>query len=217
MQGQASAKWPQDHFNQTFVTAREFAGAEATMQLARRTYEVLGTLGDEEGFLTCSMHVAKHIQNAQVIKPYPSFEEAAEDVKLRKISCLLVPGAYPQVSNFIMDSKLHVSETFIEKIPPLVLCGRESQPPADINVIFYHAATTHLLRETGLNFRKGVTVSSNSEACRRVVGSCNTAVAITNQLCAEHYDLRVYEVLRQAIEMPWICFTGKAADNEDRV
>ncbi|OAX45430.1 hypothetical protein [Paenibacillus sp. AD87] len=177
------------------------------MEITESKYAILGTLGDEEGFLTCSMHIAKKLNNSDIIKPYPEFEAAAEDLKSGEISCLLVPGAYPKLNSFIMDSELVVSESFVEKIPALVLSGFHAECPDQIDVIFHHPATTYLLSELSIIYRESSTVSSNPEACRKVMHHTERSIALTNQLCADHYGLVTYKVLREGINMPWVCFT----------
>lgn len=179
------------------------------MDINKEKYAILGTLGDDEGFLTCSMHIAKKMDNSDMIKPYPEFEAAAEDLKSGAISCLLVPGAYPKLNSFIMDSDLVVSESFVEKIPALVLSGFHAACPEQIELIFHHPATTYLLSELNIAYRENSTVSSNPEACRQVMLNTETSIALTNQLCADHYGLVTYKVLREGIQMPWVCFTKK--------
>ena len=39
--------------------------------------------------------------------------------------------------------------------------------------------------------------------------STETSIALTNQLCADHYGLVTYKMLREGIQMPWVCFTKK--------
>jgi prephenate dehydratase len=172
-------------------------------------YSTLGTLGDTNGFLTCSMHVAKEWNKASQIKPYSLFEYAAQDVKKGNLTCLLVPGAYPKINSFIMDKELSVKETFIKEIPSLVLVGTNEIMPDEVEFIYHHPATTDLLSEVNLSFKRQEKASSNSEACVKLLNNSNKAVAITNQICASHYNLHVYKVLRKRIDMPWICFTKK--------
>lgn len=169
-------------------------------------YPVLGTLGSTDGFLTCSMHIAKEWDNADEIKPYPYFEDAAADLRAGIINCLLVLGAYPKISDFIMDLELEVAETFIRKIPPLVLCGTKDILPESIETVFHHPATTHLLSEIDTSFMDNKVVSSNPEACRMVLEKPDNSICITNGLCPEYYGLKTYKVLRDGIKMPWICF-----------
>ncbi|KGE18724.1 hypothetical protein [Paenibacillus wynnii] len=179
------------------------------METIKSRYAILGTLGDNEGYLTCSMHVAKSMNNADTIVPYPLFEEAAKDLKSERISCLLVPGAYPKINSFIMDSELEVSESFVKKIPALVLCGSKEDCPTTIHIIFHHPATTYLLSEISTSYKENINVSSNPEACRMVIDNTDCSIAISNQLCADHYGLSTYKVLRKGINMPWVCFIKK--------
>lgn len=182
------------------------------METTKSRYAVLGTLGDDEGFLTCSMHIAKKLHNADTIVPYPLFEEAAKDLKSERISCLLVPGAYPKINSFIMDSELEVSESFVRKIPALVLSGFEKKSPPNIDIIFHHPATAFLLSEVTTSYKENIAVSSNTESCKMVIENKNRSIAITNQLCADHYGLTTYKVLRKGINMPWVCFTKRVKE-----
>ncbi|ULO06222.1 hypothetical protein H1230_24780 [Paenibacillus sp. 19GGS1-52] len=184
------------------------------METIKSRYAILGTLGDNEGFLTCSMHIAKNLNNADTIVPYPLFEEAAKDLKSERISCLLVPGAYPKINSFIMDSELEVSESFVKKIPALVLSGFGGKCPENIDIIFHHPATTYLLSEITTSYKENIAVSSNPEGCRMVIKNINRSITITNQLCADHYGLTTYKVLRKGINMPWVCFIKRLKERE---
>lgn len=106
-----------------------------------------------------------------------------------------------------MDSELAVSESFVEKIPALVLSGFHAVCPDQIDIIYHHPATTYLLSELDTTYRENSTVSSNPEACRKVMHNTEKSIALTNQLCADHYGLVTYKVLREGINMPWVCFT----------
>lgn len=62
------------------------------MDINKEKYAILGTLGDDEGFLTCSMHIAKKMDNSDMIKPYPEFEA---DCRRSEIRCdFLSAGAW---------------------------------------------------------------------------------------------------------------------------
>lgn len=178
--------------------------------------EIIGTLGNKDGFLTCSMDVARKWRRYKSIKPYPEFEEAISDLKQGVISYVLVPGAYPKISNFIMDESIEVSETFTQKIPDLVLVSLTSNNNAasrkDINNLYFHPATTHLTEKVEECFavHKKVNVSSNIESCLSLMNdSSENNCAITNSICANHYGLYVFSTLREGLEMPWVVFKSK--------
>lgn len=178
---------------------------------AEYSYDRVGTLCDEPNGLTCSFSVATRWGKAKTLLPYASFEEAALDVKRGKLSGFLVPGAYPDLSSFIMDAGLVATEVFIMKIAPLVLVGLdEAQPPA-VAVIFHHPATAPLLPELPIKFQRNEFASSNSVACKVLLQETSKAAAITNMLCASFYGLNIYKVLRAGIDMPFIYF-AKAQD-----
>lgn len=179
---------------------------------------VLGTLGDSLEGLTCSMYVARKWNKFQNIRPYSKFELAAEAVKKEEIYCFLVPAAYPNIKEFIMDSELIPIEIFIEQIPPLVYVEQDGVGIVDttsiINNVFLHPATEHLLREIyfGDIYPEITYVDSNVEACKLLCACYVKSGAITNQLCADKFNLKVKKNLRSGIKMPWICFakTNKA-------
>lgn len=107
---------------------------------------ILGTLGNSDGFLTCSMYVAKRWNRYRIIKPYPKYELAAQDVKRQIIDSFLVPAAYPNIRTFIMDSELVVTDAFVEQIPSLV-CATKTKEINHIDRIYLHPATESLVDE----------------------------------------------------------------------
>lgn len=176
-------------------------------QKAFYSYQSVGTLCDEPNGLTCSIDAAKRWGKAKDIKPYPTFEEAANDVKQGTISAFLVPCAYPRLNTFIMDSELLANELFSLRIPPLVLVGVEKDPPTSVKTLFLHPATFPLVPEVPILSDQQEFVTSNSKACAILLESPSSAIAITNGLCASFYHLHTYKVLREGILMPFICFT----------
>lgn len=169
-------------------------------------YQSLGTLCDEPNCLTCSFDAARRWNKARHLYPYRTFELAAEAVRSGEIEAFLVPGAYPQISYFIMDSALTVSDTFVMQIPPLVLVGVDSVAPRESDVLYHHPATTPLLSDIDIKYNTHEPVTSNSRACAALLEKPEHSVAITNRLCADHFRLNVYKTLRAGIQMPWICF-----------
>lgn len=178
------------------------------------SYDRVGTLCDEPNGLTCSFNVATRWGRAKTLLPYSSFEGAALDVKRGELSGFLVPGAYPELSSFIMDAALVAKEVFIMKIAPLVLVGVDEAQPPVVAVVFHHPATAPLLPELPIKFQRNEFASSNSVACKLLLQETSGAAAITNMLCASFYDLRIYKVLREGIDMPFIYF-AKAQDVQD--
>jgi len=117
--------------------------------------------------------------------------------------------AYPRLNALIFDEALVIRETFLRRIPPLVLVGAYDTIPDDLRVLYHHPATTPLLPETGLSFQPTELVSSNSVACKLLLDSPDDSLAITNQLCSDHYGLHIFKVLRPGTLMPWVVF-GRA-------
>jgi len=170
------------------------------------SYDAVGTLCDEPNGLTCSFNVATRWGKARSVLPYPTFEEAALDVKRGALRGFLVPAAYPELNVFIMDAELVAKEAFIMRISPLVLVGVDEAQPLGVEVIFHHPATAPLLSEVPFGFQRNEFASSNSVACKSLLLKPSGAAAITNRLCASFYSLNIYKILRPGIHMPFIYF-----------
>lgn len=181
-------------------------------QSARESIQRLGTLGDDPIGLTCSMDVARRWGYAQTIEPFSSIENASHAVKQGRIDAFLVPGAYPRLNAFIMDSALTASDTFVMEIPSLVLCVAANAAVQDVKYIFHHPATTALLPEVEILWKEAVHASSNVEACRNLLDSSENSACVTNLLCANHFNMKIIQTLRQGISMPWICFKKLAEE-----
>lgn len=172
-------------------------------------YSTLGTLCDDPNGLTCSFDVAQRWGRAKEIVPYSTFEQAAEAVKIGGIQSFLVTAAYVNVYKFIMDAELLADEVFLMKIPDLVLAGREEKQPSNTDVVFYHPSTAPLLDEIETIYTSHKPVTSNSRACVELFETPGS-IAITNRLCADHYKLNIYQVLRKSMTQPWISFVKAA-------
>jgi hypothetical protein len=176
---------------------------------------ILGTLGDEESQLTCSMYIAKKMNSCE-LKGYSSFEKAVESLKNNVIQKVLVPGAYPSINQFIMDDNLEVHQSFVAKIPSLVFAS-SSANKKEISELFLHEATKNLVSDIP-NISDVVMltyVDSNEEACKQLVKGSNSTACITNSLCADYFDLKVHLILREGISMPWVIFKMKEKHNEE--
>lgn len=175
---------------------------------------ILGTLGEEGGYLTCSMYVAHKKKPAYSIAPYSTFEAAVDALKRGEISLVLVPGAYPSISKFIMDKDIFVKKTFVKRIPPLVVATKKHTVLncyTDFRKIYLHEATLCMIDELDLiktiEIKK---VTSNIDACKYMLHDQNChCVAITNLLCANYFNAKIIKVIRKGIRMPWVIFAKK--------
>jgi len=170
---------------------------------------IIGTLGDKDYILTCSLDVAhKKYDKMTEKKAFSSFEEGIIALKSRAIDICIVPAAYPKIANFITDLQLNIKEVFLENIPNLVLVGTDKVEPTNIKTLFLHPATESImpkfLEDKSI---KKVFVSSNSEACRKLRANPINSIAITNELSASHYGLYFYDTLREKMKMPFIAFS----------
>lgn len=191
----------------TYLYSRR--GAELGVVAMQRQYESLGTLGDQDRAVTCSLDAATRWARSRIIVPYPSFESAAQDVKQGRLSAVLVPAAYPNLHRFIMDANLEADEVFLSRISSLLLVGREASKPKNIEIIFHHPATESLLGEVEIPFVTSQHAASNSQACVDLLAEPAPAAAITNQLCCDAFQLFAYKVLRPGILMPFISFVRR--------
>lgn len=166
----------------------------------------LGTLCDDPMGITCSMHIARQWGGAKTIEPFDTFEDACAAVKDKRIDAFLVPAAYPCLNAFIMDAELVVFDTFIMRIPALVLATSNENTTRGVDFLFHHPAVAPLLSEMDLPYTKAIEVSSNVDACRKHMALVHNSACITNALCVEHFNMRVVQTLRDGICMPWICF-----------
>ena len=171
---------------------------------------IIGTIGNNDGYITCSMYVAQKRYADSLIVPYTTFEEAAQHLKREIIDSILVPAAYPNLRDFIMDSELLANSVFLERTPPLVCVCKDKETKLEtITHVFLHPATRKLVSELGIDNEKvSLTyVNSNIDACLRLLNNpSNSCLSITNLKCAEYYKLWVIKELRSDVMMPWVSF-----------
>jgi len=169
-------------------------------------FKTLATLGDPPiNQLTSSYYVAEQRELAEAIIAFASFEEAVEAARTGVADVALVAGAYPKIRDFIMDERLTCIEAFVEKIPPLVVCGMQSVVPEAVDTVYLHPATIPLLPELAVQYAVPVETQATSAAAARAKADPQS-VAICNQLAADYYALRVHQILRPALNMPFALF-----------
>lgn len=176
---------------------------------------MIGTLGNKEHPFTCSYAAARHYAKRENPVLFATFEQAIECLKQKALETVIVPSAYPKLNQFIMDKKLLVSDTFMYQIPALVLAKSKkfSDVPQEIS-LFHHPATENLINEIDKRYviKIRTPVSSNSEACVRLLKHQENALAITNSLCVDGFDLECVQTLRKGIKMPFLCFTYQPSE-----
>lgn len=166
-------------------------------------YCSIATLGNQ---LTCSFFALAQYCKKTTIKTFESFEDAVKAVKEGVVQAVFIPAAYPHLRTFLMDESLCVKETVIVQIPALVLAGKFLNQPAEINRIYLHPAPESLLPESGTKYEEKIFVSSNPNACIEVLANASNSIAITNENCAQYYELVTYKILRAGIFMPFVLF-----------
>lgn len=171
---------------------------------------IIGTLGNNPDDVTCSILAAKSLMGQYTVAAFKEFESAAASLAADDINAMLVPGAYPGISKFIMNKQFVVKDMFMYLIPPLVFVSGNAAIKDKYDILYNHKATNPLLddiRDT--EWTGQMNVSSNTEACLKVLKSEHNCCAITNAVCADKYGLFVHQMLRDRINMPFIIFIRK--------
>lgn len=174
--------------------------------------DTIATLGDTSTSITCSQHVAKisYPENGRI--GADTFEEAADMVKDGRAKLLLVPGAYPDIGQFLMDEDLRLLKAFEKPIPALVYGNTVNDPAAAVETIYHHAAVKSLLTklpvQAGTNF---IAVKSNEVAYEAMVRHGERAGCVSNKIVFEYYDRPSLMTLRTEREMSWNVFALRSA------
>lgn len=168
---------------------------------------MIGTLGKDSNDVTCSVLATKSLAGEFTIAGFSEFELAAEALMTDSIDAMIVPGAYPHISKFIMNEQFSVLDVFTYIIPPLVFASRYPIIKREYDIIYNHPATNPLLNDiSNAKWSKQENVSSNTIACLKVLESDYISCAITNAICAEKYGLSIHQVIRVGIKMPFVIF-----------
>jgi hypothetical protein len=179
----------------------------------RPRFASVATLGDEPTGLTCSVIAGRRWApgNAAAVLGYPSFELAAAAVRTGEHDALLVPAAYPEIRNFFFDAALKAVETFLDRLPDMVLALPAGTPGGrHLDVVYHHPATVNLVRQLPYDVAAARHASSNSAACRDALAHTGgSAAAVTNQTSADHYGLRTVDVLAAGTAMGFVVFVRK--------
>lgn len=172
-------------------------------------FKSLATLGDPPiNKLTSSFYVAEKNNLSDEIFGFDSFEAAIDAVREGSIEAALVAGAYPNIRDFIMDSRLTCIGAFVEQIPPLVLAGKNDYDTKSCNILYLHPATKPLICDININFEKVIETKATSAAASKAKHDKNS-LAICNQLAADYYELTIKQVLRPSLNMPFAVFKIK--------
>ena len=176
---------------------------------------LIGTLGNDSNDVTCSVLAAKSLGDSFNIAAFKEFEFAAESLMADKIDAMLVPGAYPSISKFIMNEQLDVMDVFTYTIPPLVFASKNKMIKDKYEILYNHPATNPLLKDVyNASWIEQRNVSSNTIACLEVLESERDCCAITNAACAQKYGLFIHQVIRASINMPFVIFIKNVKDGK---
>ena len=168
---------------------------------------MIGTLGRDSNDVTCSILAAKSLNGEFTIAGFSEFELAAEALMAENINAMIVPGAYPHISKFIMNEHFSVMDVFTYIIPPLVFASKYAIAKSKYDILYNHPATNPLLNDIyNAKWNRHENVSSNTVACLKVLESPHISCAITNAVCAEKYNLSIHQVIRAGIKMPFVFF-----------
>lgn len=158
----------------------------------------VATLADSTTATTCSALVARRFRLG--IVPSGSFEEAIGFVKTGVAQAALVPGAYPGIGKFFMDTELRLIRSFAAEIPALVLAAMpKGRPP--FRQIFAHPATKPFWSELNATV---IEATSNDTAAAAV--NSKRVACITNAAAAKRAGLKILREFRPASPMSWNLF-----------
>ena len=166
----------------------------------------IGTLGNDVNDPTCSILAVKSLNKPYTIVPFEEFELIVDPLLTKDVDAMVVPGAYPHISKFIMNRLLAVSNVFTFVIPSLVFSSKETVARDEYEILYNHPATNPLTDDINAKWGEQINVNSNSVACLRVLENSHKCCAITNSACAQQYGLYVHKVLRAGINMPFVVF-----------
>ncbi len=170
-------------------------------------YHTLATLGDPpHNELTSSFHVAEQLGLAETVIGCASFEEAIATMLRGDADVAMVAGAYPKISDFIMDSDIKCVRAFVEQIPPLVAVGPHHEPPKTVATVYLPPAMIPLLSKLEVTYDHTIETAATSAAAARTAED-QDSVAICNLLAASFYDLTVYQTLQPSARMPFVLFS----------
>ena len=166
----------------------------------------IGTLGNDVNDVTCSILAVKSLGASFDIVPFQAFELAEKSLIAEEFDAMVVPGAYPQISKFIMNSLLIVFGVYTFIIPPLVLASKSCTLKNDYSTLYNHPATNPLSADVNTKWNFQVNVASNTVACLEAIKDPYDCCVITNAACARRYGLYIHQTLREGINMPFIVF-----------
>ncbi|KPN71115.1 prephenate dehydratase domain-containing protein [Neisseria sp. 83E34] len=173
---------------------------------------MIGTLGNKMYPSTCSYAaVAHHFFNRNILL-FSTFEECMTALKERSINIGVVPAAYPKINPIIMDDDLQVADTFMYRIPDLVLAANQENNIRHFHHLYFHPATKSLFSKINsqFSFKEIIPADSNTDAALKVKQSGReNNLCITNALCVAQQDLKALQILKEGFVMPFICFTRK--------
>ena len=166
----------------------------------------IGTLGNHVDDATCSIMAAKSINEPVIIVPFKEFELIVDPLINGCVDAMLVPGADPFITKFIMNDRLYVQNVFTYIIPSLVFASKHPESKSEYETLFNHPATNVLIGDLDIKWLNQINVSSNSEACLNVLQNVDECSAITNSASAQQHGLYIHKVLRDSINMPFVIF-----------
>ena len=170
---------------------------------------MLGTLGDKAFPSTCSYAAAiEHFPEEEVVL-FDTFEECIKNLKNKELDVVIIPAAYPSIAPIIMDDPLQIVQTFLYRIPDLVL-AKKYDSSISASRLYFHPATESLLSKSDeeVRFKETIPVNSNTDAALKVKVSTAHDLCVTNELCAKQQDLEIVQILKKDLNMPFICFKG---------
>jgi prephenate dehydratase len=173
---------------------------------------VVGTLGptgtssEVAARIVCDK-IGQSADPAGRIKLYGTYEEAAESLRQRQVSHIVVANAYSAINEFYMDTRISLAAAFVMDTPKYGVVRRRGQEVSRRPKIATHPAPRPLLSQLlprYLTDSEVLHVSSTSAAAKAVYEE-TVDLALTTATAAETYGLEFISPTR-TIRMLWSVF-----------
>jgi prephenate dehydratase len=173
---------------------------------------VIGTLGptgtsSEAAARVLCDKICRSTEHARNINLYGTYEEAADALRRREVSHLVVANAYAAINEFYMDIRISLAGAFVMDTPEYGVARRPGRVVSQRPKIATHPAPRPLLRQLlpyGCADSEILQVASTSAAAKAAYEEI-VDLALTTAPAAESYGLEFISPTR-TIRMVWSVF-----------
>jgi prephenate dehydratase len=173
---------------------------------------IVGTLGptgtsSEVAARAVCDKIGQSVEHAGRINLYDTYEEAAESLRRRQVSHIVVANAYAAINEFYMDTRMSLATAFVMDTPRYGVARRRGEEVPYRPKIATHPAPRPLLSQLLPRYFTGsevLHVTSTSAAAKAVYEE-TVDLALTTATAAEFYGLEFISPTR-TIRMVWSVF-----------